>query len=481
MSNTLSDKTNKSIADIANKIMQEQPTKIRDFADSKPIESDMVQRVMNLKVPNHFVKEETKSVWDSSLDIKAHGDQEPTHTVHLLQSPKGTAGWRGSPRTLKVHVAAKDDAEAIQHATTAASDHHDNSHDSERWEKPFVPSNPAMMSHPVKRLKEGSSYKSPPNSKGGQLPPYKSPPKETSNQMEEEVEQVDENLGKHLLHAVKHLATAEIGDVSNPSRNNKKYRAAVDQVRASHGDKAAAAFHAHASQDAQHLIGSSSAAEKRGHEFFSHMNEPEKSAYHKGYSKLLGESEQINEARFGRAIDPSKLSAAARARLDARAKKAGKEAPKAEPAPTSAAVGKRAGRAAPKAKESPMAALAQSFGAKKKAAAMAEPAKDETPAQKARRISQERQNDYYKKGGNHSGVNVGSGGRSSVTGHNTSTAGGAVAAVKSQGRIKTGGLHSVAVDEELKGNQTALDVAKPYGKLTAQDFKALRAKHKKGN
>ena len=457
MSNTLSDKTNKSIADIANKIMQEQPTKMRDFSDTKPIQSDMVQRVMNLKVPNHFVKEE--------------------------------------------------------------------------------------------------------------------------------VEQVDENLGKHLLHAVKHLATAEIGDVSNPSRNNKKYRAAVDQVRASHGDKAAAAFHAHASQDAQHLIGSSSAAEKRGHEFFSHMNEPEKSAYHKGYSKLLGESEQIdealdhevnnyakhmlnahsaedlhvgndhrqeahttlkhieknygpvgvrwaearagehienhnkaqreaekastmkyykptppgakvyqypksevkenseqiNEARFGKAIDRSKLSAAARARLEARDKKAGKEVPKAEPAPTSAAVGKRAGRAAPKAKESPMAALAQSFGAKKKAAAMAEPAKDETPAQKARRISQERQNDYYEKGGNHSGVNVGSGGRSSVTGHNTSTAGGAVAAVKSQGRIKTGGLHSVAVDEELKGNQTALDVAKPYGKLTAQDFKALRAKHKKGN
>jgi hypothetical protein len=249
MSNTLSDRTNKSIADIANKIMQEQPTKMRDFSDTKPIESDMVQRVMNLKVPNHFVKEE---------------------------------------------------------------------------------------------------------------------------------------------------------------------------------------------------------------------------------------AEQIDEARFGKAIDRSKLSAAARARLEARDKKAGKEAPKAEPAPTSAAVGKRAGRAAPKAKESPMAALAQSFGAKKKTPPKAEP-EEETPAQKVRRQNMERQKEYYAKGGNRSGMNVGSGGRTSITGHNTSTAGGAVNAVKSQGRIKTGGLHSIAVDEELKGNQTALDVAKPYGKLTAQDFKALRAKHKKGN
>jgi hypothetical protein len=192
------------------------------------------------------------------------------------------------------------------------------------------------------------------------------------------------------------------------------------------------------------------------------------------------EVEQVDEGRFGKAIDRSKLSAAARARLEARDKKAGKEAPKAEPAPTSAAVGKRAGRAAPKAKESPMAALAQSFGAKKKTAKV-EPEKVETPAQKVRRQNIERQKEYYAKGGNRTGMNVGSGGRTSITGHNTSTAGGAVAAVKSQGRIKTGGLHSIAVDEELKGNQTALDVAKPYGKLTAQDFKALRAKHKKGN
>jgi len=108
--------------------------------------------------------------------------------------------------------------------------------------------------------------------------------------MDEEVKQIDENLGKHLLHAVKHLATAEIGDVANPSRNHKKYRAAVEQVRASHGDEAAKAFHAHATQDAHHLTGSSAVAGKRGHEFASHMSDPEKSAYHKGYAKLLGES-----------------------------------------------------------------------------------------------------------------------------------------------------------------------------------------------
>lgn len=308
MSNTLSDKTNKSIADIANKIMQEQPTKVRDFADTKPIESDMVQRVMNLNVPNRFIKEGAEQLDEASYSAKAA------------------------------------------------------------------------------------------------------------------------RAGK---------------DIGKPGKNFAKI--------------AAGAAERYGSEAAGKRVAGAVLAKLRKEEV-----------------------EQIEEARFGKAIDPSKLSAAARARLEARAKKAGKETPKAEPAPTSAAVGKRAGKAAPKAKESPMAALAQSFGAKKKAAPKAEP-KDETPAQKVRRQNMERQKEYYAKGGSRSGMNVGAGGRTSITGHNTSTAGGAVNAVKSQGRIKTGGLHSVAVDEELKGNQTALDVAKPYGKLTAQDFKALRAKHKKGN
>ena len=33
-----------------------------------------------------------------------------------------------------------------------------------------------------------------------------------------------EDLGKHLAHAVRNLAVANVGDVSNPSRNMKKYK-----------------------------------------------------------------------------------------------------------------------------------------------------------------------------------------------------------------------------------------------------------------
>lgn len=192
MAINLNDKTNKSIADLASKIMQEQPTKVREFTDTKPIESDMVQRVMNTGLKGNFIKEETKSVWDTSVDVKAHGDEKPTHTVHLIQHPKGTSGWRGSPRTLKVHVAAKDDAEAIQHATAAASHHHDSSHDGEKWEKPFVPSNPMLMAHPVKRLKEEEQVE-----EDTRLPPkfYKKVVDKLNKKkagMKEEVEQIDE-------------------------------------------------------------------------------------------------------------------------------------------------------------------------------------------------------------------------------------------------------------------------------------------------
>jgi hypothetical protein len=354
MSNTLSDKTNKSIADIANKIMQEQPTKVRDFADTKPIESDMVQRVMNLKVPNHFVKEEVEQI-DEALDHEVNN-----YAKHMLNAHSADDLHVGNEHRDMAHQTLQGIKKnygpvGVRWAEARAGEHIENHNKAQR---------DAQKASTMRNYKP-----TPPGAKVYQYPPKS---------------EVKENAA------------------------------------------------------------------------------------------------QINEARFGKAIDRSKLSAAARARLEARDKKAGKEAPKAEPAPTSAAVGKRAGRAAPKAKESPMAALAQSFGAKKKTAPKAEP-KDETPAQKVRRQNMERQKEYYAKGGNRTGMNVGSGGRTSITGHNTSTAGGAVAAVKSQGRIKTGGLHSIAVDEELKGNQTALDVAKPYGKLTAQDFKALRAKHKKGN
>jgi hypothetical protein len=432
MSNTLSDKTNKSIADIANKIMQEQPTKMRDFSDTKPIESDMVQRVMNLKVPNHFVKEDAEQLDELS---------KKTLTDYV-----GKAYWDQGKRTSNAsqvygYVAGKYGRKATRgeiHNTLGAKE--------------------------VRRDKT--------RDKGVE--------RALSRLAKEEVE-LDEALDHEVNNYAKHMLNAHSADdlhVGNEHRDMAHQT--LKHIEKHYGPVGVRWAEARAGEHIEKHNAEHRDAEKA---IIMKRYKPTPAGakvYQYPKSEVKENAEQINEGRFGKAIDRSKLSAAARARLEARDKKAGKEAPKAEPAPTSAAVGKRAGRAAPKAKESPMAALAQSFGAKKKAAPKAEP-KDETPAQKVRRQNIERQKEYYAKGGSRSGMNVGSGGRTSITGHNTSTAGGAVNAVKSQGRIKTGGLHSVAVDENLKGNQTALDVAKPYGKLTAQDFKALRAKHKKGN
>lgn len=431
MSNTLSDKTNKSIADIANKIMQEQPTKIRDFSDTKPIESDMVQRVMNLKVPNHFVKEEVEQI-DEALDHEV--DKYAKHMLNAHSAEDlhvGNDHRQEAHNTLK-HIEKHYGPVGVRWAEARAGEHIENHNKAQRE---------AEKASVMKRYKP-----TPPGAKVYQYP--KSEVKEEAEL--DEVAKWRTNPKAHDVDTDGSFLTKNSGDFDNL--------------------KARETYLSNAKTYINNKIKNAKNARKQTQ------------SYAKSAIKLYPqkeEVEQVDEARFGKAIDPSKLSAAARARLEARAKKAGKEAPKAEPAPTSAAVGKRAGRAAPKAKESPMAALAQSFGAKKKAA-QAAPEKEETPAQKVRRQNIERQKEYYAKGGS-GRMNVGSGGRTSITGHNTSTAGGAVNAVKSQGRIKTGGLHSVTVDEGLKGNQTKIDVAPPYGKLTAQDFKALRAKHKKGN
>ena len=117
----------------------------------------------------------------------------------------------------------------------------------------------------------------------------------------EELEEVDglhEDLGKHLAHAVNHLAIAQIGDVSRPSRNMKKYHAAVEKVRQSHGEKAAKDFHAHADDDAYQLHGSGPG--ERGTQFHKHMSDSEKKSYEKHFTKLMGEEvEQTDEALRG--------------------------------------------------------------------------------------------------------------------------------------------------------------------------------------
>ena len=147
----LNDKTNKSIAEIAAKVMQEQPAKIVNPNEIKPIQSDMVNRVMGTGVKGQFIKE-AKDPMDTSEDI--HADKNATHVVHLSQNPKGSSGWRGSARTLKVHVAATSDEEAKEKATAAAKKYHENDADSKHWEAPFVPSNPMIIAHPVKSLGE---------------------------------------------------------------------------------------------------------------------------------------------------------------------------------------------------------------------------------------------------------------------------------------------------------------------------------------
>lgn len=114
----------------------------------------------------------------------------------------------------------------------------------------------------------------------------------------EEVEGLDEDLGKHLAHAVNHLAIAQIGDVSRPSRNMKKYNDAVEKVRQSHGEQAAKDFHHHAHMDAYELHGSG--AGDRATQFHKHMSSDEKKSYDKHFNKLLGEEvEQTDEALKG--------------------------------------------------------------------------------------------------------------------------------------------------------------------------------------
>jgi len=545
MSNTLSDKTNKSIAEIANKIMQEQPTKVRDFADTKPIESDMVQRVMNLNVPNHFVKEDAeqldelskktlssyvgKAYWDQGKRVSKAGQaygyiagterRKATHgeISNAIGGKKEVRRDKSRDKGVERALSrlAKEEAEQIDELKQSTIKSYikqrvDQRHDADskvERSQVYNGANSKKTKTAQARYNKEWGYDSK-KYKGihrasDRLRAFDAGAEnnKTPNPTLKRDIKADPSLGKYHAKGKKYgKALSAFKKLHGVAEEVEQ----IDEVKAvvkAHGDKpathavymtqhptAAAGWrgpsrtlevHVHAKDDEHAKKLATAATKNHGTGGWETPFVPSNPLW-QPVKALKEDAEQINEGRFGKAIDRSKLSAAARARLEARDKKAGKETPKAEPAPTSAAVGKRAGRAAPKAKESPMAALAQSFGAKKKAAPKAEP-KDETPAQKVRRQNIERQKEYYAKGGSRSGMNVGSGGRTSITGHNTSTAGGAVNAVKSQGRIKTGGLHSIAVDEELKGNQTALDVAKPYGKLTAQDFKALRAKHKKGN
>lgn len=110
-----------------------------------------------------------------------------------------------------------------------------------------------------------------------------------------EINEEIKDLGAHLAKAVYNSAQAQVGDVANPSRNHRKFKAAVEAVRDSHGDDAAAAFQKHASQDAYTLVGSSAAAEIRGKEFYPYMSDSEKATYQKQFNKLGGSMDENYE------------------------------------------------------------------------------------------------------------------------------------------------------------------------------------------
>jgi hypothetical protein len=114
-------------------------------------------------------------------------------------------------------------------------------------------------------------------------------------------QQVDEDLGKHLAHAVKHLGIAQIGDVDHPEKHEKKFHDAVEKVKQSHGEQAAKDFHAHAHDDAHHLTGSGPG--ERGSQFHKHMSGNEKKSYDKHFNKLLGEGfdslDELSKATLG--------------------------------------------------------------------------------------------------------------------------------------------------------------------------------------
>jgi hypothetical protein len=368
MAINLNDKTNKSIAALASKIMQEQPTKMPDFKDTKPIESDMVQRVMNTGMKGNFIKEEAKKFKqiDEALDHEVDN-----YAKHMLNAHSAD----------DLHI---------------GNEHRDMAHQT---------------------LKHIERHYGPVG-----------------------VRWAEARAGEHI------------------ENHNKAQR------------------------DAQ------KASTMRNYK----PTPPGAKVYQYPKSEVKENADQINEARFGRAIDPSKLSPEAKARLAARdaAKK-----------PVEAKPGTKLGD------------IAASF--KKPEPKKEEPKEEPKPAAKTgnkftqlRQQNMERMKQHQaavasgKVGGGgdqRSGGKLGAPGDVEKKGTEIKGDRGAEHAArtgeKDAGSVVSGTTKAQSernkrkkgaedeqddVHEALKGNQHKID-ANRNGKIDAHDFKLLRAKHKKGN
>ena len=527
MAINLNDKTNKSIAALASKIMQEQPTKVRDFTDTKPIESDMVQRVMNTGLKGNFIKEDTKQLDEVKAVVKAHGDKPATHAVYMTQHPTAAAGWRGPSRTLEVHVHAKDNEHAKELATKATANHGTGG-----WEKPFVPSNPLWQ--PVKALKEDPEQLD----EIGDTPKGKEVLKNYISAAAKSVHNKAYRAGKtegstgtfdapHIVGSIKRQigiqrATQRLAkeDIEQHSKSQIKEDAVGNVIKhlTHHGydkdDSETGTPITKSHEDAMkkkpthkfedrygntHKVwhtGTGNSAETIHHFHDEEAGHDSPSVYKGHHSvanlkKLANMSESINEARFGKAIDPSKLSKEARARLAAR------DAAK-----------------APVKSDSKLGSIAASFKKPEekkeepKAEAPKPAAKPENKFTELRRKNMERMKAHQaavasgKVGGGgeqRSGGKLGTPGDVEKKGTEIKGDRGAEHAArtgeKDAGSVVSGTTKPQSernkrkkgpesdehddVHEALKGNQHKID-ANHNGRIDGQDFKLLRKKHKKG-
>lgn len=479
MAINLNDKTNKSIAALASKIMQEQPTKMPDFKDTKPIESDMVQRVMNTGLKGNFIKEEVN-------DNKYKPEKKPTEQEKYDKPKKPRNPTMEEVEQLdEIGDTPKGKEVLRNYISTAARSVHNKAY------------------RAGKKYGETEKYDVP--NIAGSIKRQLSITQAANRLAKEEVEQVDESWGTHAKN-YRHITNMIHGKGRfdkfehsvNPGSAQSDYGSALHHVHA-HYPEIHSAVKKHLDAAQKHHDKAEKSWGKDS--FYDHHENAVDHAnaavgvVHSHIKKLSkGDSikeEQINEARFGRAIDPSKLSPEAKARLAARdaAKK-----------PVEAKPGTKLGD------------IAASF--KKPEPKKEEPKEEPKPAAKTgnkftqlRQQNMERMKQHQaavasgKVGGGgdqRSGGKLGAPGDVEKKGTEIKGDRGAEHAArtgeKDAGSVVSGTTKAQSernkrkkgaedeqddVHEALKGKQHKID-ANRNGEIDAHDFKLLRAKHKKG-
>jgi len=541
MAINLNDKTNKSIAALASKIMQEQPTKVREFTDTKPIESDMVQRVMNTGLKGNFIKEEAKQYKQIDEELDRHVDDYAKHTLNAHTADDlhvGNDHRQMAHQTLK-HIEKNYGPVGVRWAQARAGEHIDNHNKAEREaEKASImkrykptPAGAKVYQYPKSEVKEDAEQIDELSGRGGGiLDRYRNAVRDRHGKThhsdnsytlhanpgpnprekgyilatkklvqgpgyKEYVKGSEEHNTNYARKPVNVIATNSFArnDKQSYPRNRNEEVEQIDETDYTHRvwfrpkDGKGSHFGVPAHSDDY------SRAHKELHNYVGKKVATQYEPYKVEPYKTNEDVEQVDEGRFGKAIDPSKLSPEARARIAARdaAKK-----------PVEAKPGTKLGD------------IAASF--KKPEPKKEEPKEEPKPAAKTgNKFTQLRQQNMERMKQHQAAVAAGKvgGGSGQRSGGNTGEnpdardkesdlvkssheiAGEKAAAHGgTKGAIVSGSLkpdktankkkpgedeHDDDVHEALKGNQHKID-ANHNGRIDGQDFKLLRAKHKKG-